>query len=195
MKIYQNRIICLKKHGIIVIILNNYLGRERGVCSMTLDEYIKLNYVPGEVKPEVNGRSWGLLGSVGVICSPFGLEKLFNVNSEDFSKLLAAWMKEKDVKASDVYVGCNMSKATFSRLRSTGHPSKNSVLALCIGLKLSVEESIEFLARAGFAFNPSDKRDVIVRYFICTGQYDIDEINTALYEYDEDILGERNLAK
>jgi len=67
--------------------------------------------------------------------------------------------------------------------------SKSTALALAIGLRLSVQEAQDLLARAGFAFSPCDKRDLIVRYFLENGDHDIARVNAALYDFDQSLLG------
>ena len=63
------------------------------------------------------------------------------------------------------------------------------MLALSIGLKLTVEDAQDLLARAGFAFSPCDTRDLIVRYFLEKGEHDIATVNAALYDFEQGLLG------
>ena len=87
--------------------------------------------------------------------------------------------------------GANMDRKLFSKIRSNPayHPRKHIVLALAIALRLSIEDTVDLLARAEYALSPGNKGDLIVRYFIERGVYDIRTINYALYEYDQTILG------
>ena len=55
--------------------------------------------------------------------------------------------------------------------------------------KLNIDEAKDFLGRAGYAFSPSSKTDLIVQYFIENEVYEIMTINLALYEHDEPLLG------
>ena len=59
---------------------------------------------------------------------------------------------------------------------------------MCIGLKLNLDQSIDLLAKAGFALSNSSKRDLVVRYFIEHKIYDINEINEILYEFNLDLF-------
>lgn len=85
----------------------------------------------------------------------------------------------------------NISRKLFSKIR-TGRgymPGKRTILALAIGLELSVEETENLLEHAGFALSQSILSDVIVKYFISHKKYDIYEINDALFHYQQPLLG------
>ena len=61
--------------------------------------------------------------------------------------------------------------------------------ALAIALELDIKETKDLLARAEYAFSPSNKGDLIVKYFIEHQVYDLMALNFALDEYDQPILG------
>ena len=79
----------------------------------------------------------------------------------------------------------------FSKIRTNPayHPGKSTVLALAVALKLDLADTADLLARAEYALSPGSVGDLIVRYFIEHGIYDLQVINTALNEYDQPILG------
>ena len=83
-----------------------------------------------------------------------------------------------------------MSRQLFSKIRSNSgyQPSKKTALGLAVALGLNVEETQSLLSRAGFALSRSSKADVIVEYFISRGNYDIFQINEALYAFDQPLL-------
>lgn len=62
-------------------------------------------------------------------------------------------------------------------------------MALCIALKLNIEEVKDLMARADWAFSPSSKVDLIVQKAIIDRQYDIIQLNVTLFKYTNEILG------
>lgn len=119
-------------------------------------------------------------------------ELLARRHEETFSEMLLRLVDEKGfAKDSIVYKRANLERSVFSKLRSNKHyaPSKSTALALCIALELNMDQTKDLLARAGFALSPSNLGDVIVSYFIENQQYDIFEVNSALFSYDQPCLG------
>ncbi len=119
------------------------------------------------------------------------LEHLIGNLDEPFSAMLFRIIDAKNFLDPEVYARANLDRRLFSKIRGNFdyRPKKNTVLALAVGLKLSMEESRDFLARAGYAFSRADKSDVIIEYFINNGNYNIWEINEMLFTYDQPILG------
>ena len=90
----------------------------------------------------------------------------------------------------EVYKRANIDRKLFSKIRSNPayHPRKQTVVALCIALKLSLEDSEDLLARAEYAFSQNNKGDIIIKFFIERGIYDILTINAALDDHNLPVL-------
>ena len=121
---------------------------------------------------------------------PVSLEDLIREVGETFQEVLFRRIDESGMTDADVYNRANMDRKLFSKIRSNPayHPRKNTVLALAIALRLNMEETKDLLSRAGYAFSPGSKSDVIIRYFIERGVYDINLINIVLDEHGQAIL-------
>lgn len=110
---------------------------------------------------------------------------------ESFQQMLMRKIAESGEKPSDIYHRANISKAHFSKINCDEHykPTKKTVCAFAIALKLSLDETKELLMKAGFALSHSSLFDVIIEYFIRNGNYDIFAVNEALFDYDQELLG------
>jgi hypothetical protein len=119
------------------------------------------------------------------------LDDIIHHLDETFNEMLLRKIDEKGQTDADTYKKANIDRRLFSKIRSDIYykPSKSTALAFAIALELNLDETKDLLKSAGYALSHSNISDVIIEYFIKTGQYDILEINEALFAYEQQILG------
>ena len=138
------------------------------------------------------------LGFMAAPCAPMSMSvtsgSLDNVLDEldaGFSETLLKLIDRTGKKDSELYKKANVDRKLFSKIRNNPDykPSKTTAIAFAIALELDLEETKDFIARAGFALSRSSKFDVIIEYFIKQKNYDVFAINEALFAFDQSLLG------
>ena len=110
---------------------------------------------------------------------------------ETFSQMLLRKMGELGITDAQCYKKANIDSSLFCAIQSDIHykPSKPTAMAFAVALELPLEEVREMLGKAGFVFSHASKFDIIAEYFISHQNYNIFEINEALFAFDQSQLG------
>lgn len=147
--------------------------------------------VEREALEESDFIKYNALASMQASIVGTGIDDLVGNLDEPFSETLLRLIDAKGKSDVEVYKRANLDRKLFSKIRTgKGYtPSKRTAVALAVSLELSLGETDDLLERAGYALSHSQKFDVIVKYFIVSGKYNIFEINEVLFKYDQPLLG------
>ena len=117
-------------------------------------------------------------------------DQLKNIGISFHDKLFEL-IRAANLDNKDVWKRANLDRKLFSKIQCNAnyHPQKKTVMALCIALKLDLDQSKDLLSRADWAFSPSSKLDLIVQKAIIDKQYNIIQLNMILFKYTNEILG------
>ena len=106
----------------------------------------------------------------------------------NFQNTLMHLIADRKVDNSVIYKKACIDKKFFSKIISNKDyvPKKRTVMALGLALELPLEEYESFLASAGYAFMPSSKFDLIIKYCVMNHIYNLINVDVILDDHGEE---------
>lgn len=119
------------------------------------------------------------------------LKEFLKQNDAGFKDTLLKYIDCAGKKDSEVYKKANVDRRLFSKILNVQgyNPSKPTAIAFAIALELNLEETKDLIGRAGYTLSQASTFDRIIEFFILEENYDIYEINEALFYFDQSLLG------
>lgn len=113
------------------------------------------------------------------------LTDVMNEVDETFSERLIRLATERNLTNVEIYKRANIRRQLFSKIISNKdyQPKKETAIVLALALHLNLDETKDFLSRAGYALSRSSRRDLVIKFFIENGYYEVLDIDQALYDH------------
>lgn len=120
----------------------------------------------------------------GFACRLGMLSGILEGRKKTFSESLLDLLAEKEMKPVEFYKKAGISKEHFSKIKNNVdyQPSKSATMAMVLALKLPLDEAEELMAKAGYTFSTALIQDLVVKFFIQEGIFDVDAVNVELYK-------------
>jgi O-acetyl-ADP-ribose deacetylase (regulator of RNase III) len=118
-------------------------------------------------------------------------EQAVKPSEESFHDYLWQLILASDMTNPQIYHRANITKQHFSKIVSNRDylPSKNTICALAIALKLDIEMLKLLLEKAGYSLSKAKEFDNAVRYFVEREMYNIIDDNIILFDNHLELLG------
>lgn len=106
----------------------------------------------------------------------------------NFQNNLLQLIADRKLDNVTVYKKACIDKKFFSKIISNKDyvPKKHTVMALGLALELPLKEYESFLASAGYAFMPSSKFDLIIKYCVMNQIYNLINVDVILDDHGEE---------
>jgi hypothetical protein len=109
---------------------------------------------------------------------------------EDFAHCVDRLRREKGLTPAKLYKAAWTDKRLYSKIMTSANyrPAKNTAVSFGLALQLKPAEFTEFLQNAGFALSDSSTFDLVIRFCVGRGIYDLHDVNALLFQADQKIL-------
>ena len=122
-------------------------------------------------------------------CECSGLSEFIssNYDKRKFGTIVNEYLYKKNLTTTELSENAGIDRKLTSKFVSDDpyHPSKDTSLAVCIGLGLNSREARKLLKLAGYSFAENSRRDLVVLYALDAGVCHISEVNGYLKELGE----------
>lgn len=115
-----------------------------------------------------------------------------NLDKRKFGNIVNEYLYKKNISTSELSENAGIDRKLISKFIAdcNYHPSKDTALAVCIGLKLNSREARELLKISGYSFSSNSQRDLTVVYALDAGVCRVCEVNKLLRELGEKLFKE-----
>ena len=139
-------------------------------------------------KPPKKDRLIPAVGAgIGLFLS--SLKSRLNKAEETCSERLLRLIRERGRNEVEVYQKAGVDRKLFSKMRRKDYrPKAKTLYAFIIVLQLTLDDAVDLLASAGYAFSSASRLDLAVKFCVEKGIGDLDEVNNALYELGMETL-------
>lgn len=155
-------------------LINNYMDIEVIICVFDDDAYALCLRIEKEIESHITssdskrllqeeyGSHYDYVINKSRKASLNKKEKMTSeiIDIRTFQEMLIYYMNIRNEKPSEIYKRAGIDRKLFSKIMNNNyHPSKDTVIKLCFGLKLTYKQSVDLLSRADYAFNPASEND------------------------------------
>ena len=161
----------------------------------SVQSYIDEKYIEAKLWEEYaavdSSRPRPVATVAAAAAAPTRLKDMLQKTDAGFSETLLKLIDRTGKKDAEIYKKANIDRKLFSKIRGNPayRPSKATALAFAIALELDLNETRDFIGRAGYALTHSSKFDIIVEYFILQKNYNVMELNEILFAFDQPLIG------
>ena len=122
--------------------------------------------------------------------TPIDVDAFINISKENlnFQNTLQQLIADRNVDNATIYKKAGIDKKFFSKIISNKDyvPKKHTVMALGLALELPLVEYEAFLASAGYAFMPSSRFDMIIKYCVINEIFNLLTVDVILDDHGEE---------